>query len=131
MGQHGAISSCYLDGIHLSFAFLQIDDVKCDERIRYNGSVDGAGGRGWCREHTKFGMGVTSYDDVLMWKECLDKGEAHLAKEITCVALGPLREADHSAKVIFASGTCKKDESGVSQCFIADIALSRVVLSLC
>jgi hypothetical protein len=77
--------------------FLQIDDVKCDERPRYNGSVDGGGGRGFCREHTKFGMDVTSYDDVLMWKECCDKGEAHLAKEITCVALGPLRKPDHSA----------------------------------
>ena len=36
----------------------------------------------------------------------------HLAKEITCVAIGALRGAGHAAKVVSAPGTCKKDESG-------------------
>ena len=86
--------------------------MKCDERIRYNGSDIGGGICGWCRGHTKFDMNITSYEDVLMWEECLGKVEVHVAREITCVAFGALREAGHSVKVIFASGTCKKDESG-------------------
>ena len=32
---------------------IMIDDVKADERPGYNVSDDGAGGRGWCREHTR------------------------------------------------------------------------------
>ena len=79
-----------------------IDDVVADERPGYNVSDDGAGGRAWCREHTRFSMDVSSYGDALMWKDRLDKGEAHLPKEITCVAIGALREAEHAMKVVFA-----------------------------
>jgi hypothetical protein len=88
---------------------LMMDDVNIDERIRFN-TQDGEG-RGFCREHTRMDLKVNSARDIDAWKEALDAGLAHCAKELTVVALGPLREKEYAISPIFASGTCKAGES--------------------
>jgi hypothetical protein len=70
---------------------------------------------GLCREHSG---GV---DVPIQGLACLERtsaalkaGEVHMAKEATVGALLPIRRENYQARPVFASCTCKKDETSVS-----------------
>ena len=70
---------------------------------------------GLCREHPG---GV---DVSIQGLACLERisaalkaGEVHMAKEATVGALLAIRRENYQARPVFASGTCKKDETAVS-----------------
>ena len=92
---------------------LGVDDVAVDERLRFSKALGVV--LGLCREHSG---GV---DVSIQGLACLERisaalkaGEVHMAKEATVGALLPIRRENYQARPVFASGTCKKDETAVS-----------------
>jgi hypothetical protein len=92
---------------------LGVDDVAVDERLRFSKALGVV--LGLCRGHSG---GV---DVSIQGLACLERisaalkaGEVHMAKEATVGALLPIRRENYQARPVFASGTCKKDETAVS-----------------
>ncbi|KII84375.1 hypothetical protein PLICRDRAFT_701936 [Plicaturopsis crispa FD-325 SS-3] len=91
-------------------AFL-IDEISLDERPRYhrpNNSIVGL-----CREHAPVdgGLEIESVESVEKIASMINKGDCHLGKEATVLAVASFSSEDYHARPIIVSPTCKTENS--------------------
>jgi hypothetical protein len=87
--------------------------VAVDERLRFSKALGVV--LGLCREHSGgVDVSIQGFACLERISAALKAGEVHMAKEATVGALLPIRRENYQARPVFASGTCKKDETAVS-----------------
>jgi len=85
---------------------MMIDDVKAEPRARYcsrSGKVLGLCG---CAAKNHISTNINSAEDCEAIAQALNNGDAHLATEITNVAIGPIRMKDYQPVFIATSAGC-------------------------
>ena len=87
---------------------LMIDEVACEQRVRWNGHDNNL--YGICREHGKrISLAINTVDDVQVVADAVQQGIVHLSTEITVIAVAALRETGYTAFPLLALPSCKAD----------------------
>ncbi|KAH9016244.1 hypothetical protein EDB84DRAFT_1567344 [Lactarius hengduanensis] len=91
---------------------LMIDEIKVEERMRWDPSTDKI--LGLCREHTEHvGLDFCSMSDAKALVHGILRGELHHASEATVFSIGVLSGNRHTwgSRPFIIAGTCKREDA--------------------